>query len=132
MAIYQGARLHGFAIAPAAVTRPEPNPGAARSLPRRRVRPTARAERRLGRVRWLLATIVIAFALAFFSLAQTVRVSATSYEISSLAGTQDQLDGQRRGLLSDVNRLGSEPAIRKLALDDGLSQLRAPIVLPAR
>ncbi|HEY8869554.1 MAG TPA: hypothetical protein VIM30_09190 [Candidatus Limnocylindrales bacterium] len=131
MAIYQGARLHGFVIAPTAVPRQEQTP-VARSLPRRRVRPAARAERRLGRVRWLLATIVIAFALAFFSLAQTVRVSATSYEISSLVGAQDQLDSQRRSLLSDVNRLGSEPAIRKLALDDGLSQLRTPIVLPAR
>ena len=37
-----------------------------------------------------------------------------------------------RELLSDLNRLGSEPAIRKLAFDAGLGQLDSPIVLPAR
>jgi hypothetical protein len=35
-------------------------------------------------------------------------------------------------LQSDLNRLGREPAIRKLALDAGLAQLAPPIVLSAR
>ncbi len=33
---------------------------------------------------------------------------------------------------SDLNRLGSEPAIRKLSIDAGLGELGEPIVLPAR
>jgi hypothetical protein len=31
-----------------------------------------------------------------------------------------------------VERLGSEPAIRKQALDTGLGQLGAPLLVPAR
>ena len=42
------------------------------------------------------------------------------------------LDGRAAELGSDVNRLGREPAIRKLAIDAGLGQLDAPIVLQAR
>ena len=42
------------------------------------------------------------------------------------------LDAAIQELNSDLNRLGREPAIRKLALDDGLGQLGDPLVLPAR
>jgi len=70
--------------------------------------------------------------LAFFSLAQSVRVSATSYDIGQLQLERERLDGRLQELTSDLSRLGREPAIRKLALDDGLGQLGEPIILPAR
>jgi hypothetical protein len=102
------------------------------ALPRRRARQTVRAGRRPNRVGLALGGIAIAFLLAFFSLAQTVRVSATGYDIDQLLVQQEQLVGQRQELLSDLNRLGREPAIRKQAIDLGLSQLVEPLVVPAR
>ncbi len=45
---------------------------------------------------------------------------------------RQRLDARAAELGSDVNRLGREPAIRKLAIDAGLGQLDAPIVLQAR
>ncbi len=72
------------------------------------------------------------FLLAFFSLAQQVRVSATSYDIGRLQVERDQLDARRQELVSDLMRLGREPAVRKLGLDAGLGQLADPVVLPAR
>jgi cell division protein FtsL len=138
MAAYQGARPRsGLALRPALAPRVglgQPGPEAeASSLPRRRVRAsgTTRAGRRSNRVGILLGGIVIVFLLAFFSLAQTMRVSATAYEIDRLATQRDQLEAQLRDLRSDVNRLGREPAVRKLALDQGLGQLGAPIVIGA-
>jgi hypothetical protein len=80
----------------------------------------------------MLGGIVLAFLLAFFSLAQTVRVSATSFDINRLLSEREQLEVRVRQLQSDLNRLGREPAIRKLSLDAGLGQLTAPLVLPAR
>jgi hypothetical protein len=91
-----------------------------------------RAGRRSSRVGLLLGGIVVAFMLAFFSLAQTVRVSATAYDVDRLLVQRDQLDAARQQLLSDLNRLGQEPAIRKQAIDFGLSQLAEPLVVPAR
>jgi len=70
--------------------------------------------------------------LAFFSLTQEVRVSATSYDIGQLQLERDRLDGRLQELTSDLSRLGREPAIRKLALNGGLGQLGEPIILPAR
>jgi hypothetical protein len=70
--------------------------------------------------------------LAFFSLAQQVRVSATSYDIGRLQIDQERLEARREDLASDLNRLGREPAVRKLGLDGGLGQLGEPLVLPAR
>ena len=70
--------------------------------------------------------------LAFFSLAQEVRVSATSYDIGQLQVQQERLDGRLHELESDLSRLGREPAVRKLALDQGLDQLGEPVILPAR
>jgi len=43
-----------------------------------------------------------------------------------------RLDSRAQELHSDLSRLGSEPAIRKLSIDAGLGQLGEPIVLPAR
>jgi len=76
--------------------------------------------------------IVVAFMLAFFSLAQSVRVSATSYDIGRLEVTQDRLEAQIDELDSDLSRLGREPAVRKIGLDGGLTQLDYAVVLPAR
>lgn len=101
-------------------------------MPRRRARATTRARRGPNRLGMILGGIVIAFMLAFFSLAQEVRVSATSYDIGRLQIERDRLDGRLQELTSDLSRLGREPAVRKLALDHGLGQLGEPIVLPAR
>ena len=140
MAAYQGARrregllggqeglLRGRReeIVPAAATPRSP------ALCRRRARSAVRAGRRTNRVGLVLGGIVLAFMLAFFSLAQSVRVSATGYDLASLQSASDRLQATRQDLLTDVNRLGSGPAIRKLALDAGLSPLAAPLVVPAR
>ena len=75
---------------------------------------------------------MLAFLLAFFSLSQTVRVTATDYEVNRLLSEQAQLLSQRQELLSDLNRLGREPAVRKQAIDYGLFPLAEPVVLRAR
>jgi len=80
----------------------------------------------------VLAAIVIVFSVAFLSLSQTVRVAATGYDIVRLVSERDRLSALKVDLLSNVERLDSEPAIRKEALGAGLGQLGAPIVLPAR
>ncbi len=102
------------------------------ALPRRRARVAVRAHRSSNRPALILSAIVVAFALAFFSLAQEVRVSATSYDIGRLQVERERLDARRQDLTSDLSRLGREPAVRKMALDAGLGQLREPVVLPAR
>jgi hypothetical protein len=79
-----------------------------------------------------LATIVVVFSGAFLSLSQSVRVAATGYDIVRLVSEHDRLVAIRQDLQSDVERLRSEPAIRKQALDQGLGQLGAPLVIPAR
>ena len=140
MAAYQGARRReGLLGGPEALLRgrrEEIVPAAATprapALRRRRARSAIRAGRRTNRVGLVLGGIVLAFMLAFFSLAQSVRVSATGYDLASLQSASDRLQATRQDLLTDVNRLGSGPAIRKLALDAGLSPLAAPLVVPAR
>jgi hypothetical protein len=157
MAVYEGVRpqpgFHGRGIAPRRdelVERPSNgrrrNPthpsargttqldrrSSAESLPRRRARARLRAGRRSGRLGLLLGGIVLAFLLAFFSLAQTVRVSATDYEVDRLLSQQALLHAQRQELLSDLNRLGREPAVRKQAIDLGLFPLAEPVVVRAR
>ncbi len=107
--------------------RPPANP-----ISRRRARARLRAGRRSGRLSLLLGGIVLAFLLAFFSLAQTVRVTANDYEVDRLLSEQAQLQGQRQELLSDLNRLGREPAVRKQAIDYGLFPLAEPLVVRAR
>jgi len=74
---------------------------------------------------------VVAFMLAFFSLAQQIRVSATGLDIGRLSIERQSLEDVAIDLTSDLNRLGREPAIRKQAIDAGLGQLPAPILLPA-
>jgi cell division protein FtsL len=143
MAAYQGARPRPAlsvraAVAPRTGLAPRASSAGAAdvagTLPRRRIRSggAIRAGRRSNRIGILLGAIVVAFLLAFFSLAQTMRVSATAYELDRLAIQRDRLESQERELRSDVNRLGSEPAIRKQALDLGLGQLGSPVVVDAR
>jgi hypothetical protein len=100
-------------------------------LPRRRARVAVRAGRTPGRLGLALGVIVVAFMLAFFSLAQQIRVSATGLDIGRLSLERQSLDDVAVDLTSDLNRLGREPAIRKQAIDAGLGQLPAPILLPA-
>ena len=80
----------------------------------------------------LLGGIALAFLLAFFSLVQSVRVSATGYEIDRLSNQRSTLEAKRDELITDLNRLGRGPAIRKQAIDLGLDQLAEPLVVPAR
>lgn len=84
------------------------------------------------RVGGVLTAIAIAFVLAFLSLSQSVRVAATSYDVVRLGSEYERLDALRQDLRSDLERLGSEPAIRKQGLDHGLGQLDAPLIIPAR
>ena len=102
------------------------------ALPRRRARRATRARRGSSRVGVLLGAIALAFLLAFFSLAQSVRVSATGYDIDRLLNDQAHYQSQTQQLLTDLNRLGRGPAIRKQAIDLGLDQLAEPLVVTAR
>lgn len=80
----------------------------------------------------MLGGIVLAFLLAFFSLVQTMAVSATSYDIHDLRAERTELEARELDLRSRLDRLGREPAIRKLANDAGLGHLGQPVVVPAR
>ena len=128
----QGPVRTAAGLRPAHATLPIDERAAADSLSRRRARVRVRAGRRSGRLGLLLGGIVLAFLLAFFSLAQTVRVTATDYEVDQLLALQAQLRAQSQELLSDLNRLGREPAIRKQAIDFGLFPLAEPVVVRAR
>jgi len=80
----------------------------------------------------VLGAIVIMFAVAFFSLSQDVRVSATGYEVDRLITQHDRLEATATDLRNELNRLGKAPAIRKLAIQAGLGPLPEPVVVPAR
>ncbi len=129
MAAYQGARRRGFEL---------PRPDFDFHIPPVWARSTRRSGTGLvragrpTRVGSALAAIVVAFVLAFLFLSQSVRVSATSYDIVRLGSEFGRLEALRQDLRSDIDRLGSEPAIRKIGLDNGLGQLDAPLIIPAR
>ncbi len=103
-------------------------------MPRRRISggSAARARQRSGRTGLVVAAIIAVFALGLVSLAQTVRVSANGLEVDRLQGERQLLLAEQQELQSDLNRLGREPAVRKLALDAGLGQLVDPLIVPAR
>jgi hypothetical protein len=124
VAVYEGARPQSLLL-----PRRRPRVVEAPTLPRRRMRGAVRARRRTNRLSLILCGIVVAFMLAFFSLAQSVRVAATGYDVNRLLDERQSLLDRKQELLSDVNRLGSEPAIRQQALEAGLGQLTAPLVL---
>lgn len=123
MAVYTGARPRSTLLPRRSRVADAP------TLPRRRVRGAVRARRRPSRLPIALGGIVLAFVLAFFSLAQTVSVSATGYDLERLALERNELLVQKQELLTDLNRLGQVPAIRKMAIDEGLVQLQTPIVV---
>jgi hypothetical protein len=127
MAVYQGARQRVVVLPrrPRAELR-------APAIPRRRARAAVRARRGPSRISILLAAIVVAFAGAFFSLSQDIRVSATGYELDRLATTHQRLDARAQDLRNELNRLGKAPAIRKQAIDAGLGPLPEPEIIPAR
>ena len=131
MAVYQGARQRTIVMP----RRPRVDVAAAAvaaTLPRRRTRAAVRARRGPSRMSLLLAGIVVAFAGAFFSLSQDIRVSASGYEAERLATQQQRLEARANDLRNELNRLGKAPAIRKLAIQAGLGPLPEPDVLPAR
>jgi hypothetical protein len=152
MAAYQGARrrahlplgldaLTGSARGTDAGARPaadhdahatSPHHALGRSAGARHSASAVRERSRPPAVGLAIAAIVIVFGAAFLSLSQSVRVAATGYDIVRLASEHDRLQAIRQDLQSDVTRLWSEPAIRKQALDNGLGQLGAPILVPAR
>lgn len=126
MAVYEGAR-------PRTIPLPRsPRFGGVAPLERRRARVAIRAGRGANRLGIALGVIVVAFMLAFFSLAQQIRVSSIGLDIGRLSLDRQNLDDAATEVTSDLNRLGREPAIRKQAIDAGLGQLPAPIILPAR
>lgn len=127
MAVYQGARQRTIVLP----RRPRVDVGVP-ALPRRRMRAAVRAHRGPSRTALVLSMIVIAFAGAFFSLAQDIRVSATGYEVDRLATRQMRLEARAQDLLNELNRLGKAPAIRKLAIGVGLGPLPEPEVIAAR
>ncbi len=127
MAVYQGARPRTIVLP--RVPRIEVGTPA---LPRRRRRAAVRARRGPSRLSILLAAIVVAFAAAFFSLSQDIRVSATGYEADRLAAQAQILQDHATDLRNQLNRLGKAPAIRTLAIQAGLGPLPEPLVVTAR
>jgi hypothetical protein len=146
MAIYQGARRRAplplgldalvgrqarEAEAGVAAQRPAAKTTARRGA-RRAAKSVAATRRRPSSVGIALAAIVLVFGAAFLSLSQSVRVAATGYDIVRLDSEHDRLQAISQDLRSDVDRLRSEYAIRKQALDAGMGQLGAPIIVEAR
>ena len=131
MAIYEGARQRTIVLPRVPWAERQRRTVGAPALPRRRVRPAVRAHRGPSRTGILLGAIVIAFVCAFFSLAQTVRVSELRYEADRLAAERQDLDATRQDLLNDLNRLAKAPAVKKLAIDAGLAPLSEPLIIPA-
>jgi hypothetical protein len=140
MAGYTGARPSSGVLAPRrreetpVERRGSPRSDRATDLPRRGVRGASavRARRRQGRVGLAIVGIVVVFLLELFSLSQTVRVSATDFDVDRLIAARQELLASERDLVADLSRLGREPAIRKLAFDAGLGQLVDPLVVSAR
>jgi cell division protein FtsB len=128
MAVYQGARQRTIVLP----RRPRVEVVPPNALPRRRTRSAVRARRGPSRISVLLAVITVAFAAAFFSLSQDIRVSATGYELDRLAAERLRLDAKAEDLQNELNRLGRAPAIRKQAIDAGLGPLPEPLMIPAR
>jgi hypothetical protein len=104
----------------------------ARRGARRAAKSVAATRSRPSSVGIALAAIVIVFGAAFLSLSQSVRVAATGYDIVRLDTEHGRLQAISQDLRSDVDRLRSEYAIRKQALDAGMGQLGAPMIIEAR
>ena len=131
MAVYEGARPRSTLFPRRRLETPLLRPQAPPAA-RRRSRVAFRSRRRPRCFGIAIGLIVVAFLLSFFSLVQTVRINASSYDMDQLNQQYGQLQNQRQQDLSDINRLDRESAIRRGAISTGLSQLPAPIVIPAR
>ena len=131
MAVYEGARPRSSLLPRRRLEAPLLRPQAPAS-PRRRSRVVLRARRRPRFFGIAIGLIVVAFLLSFFSLVQTVRVSASGYDMDKLNQEYGQLQNQQQQDLADINRLDRESAIRRQAIAGGLSQLPPPVVIPAR
>jgi hypothetical protein len=131
MAVYTGARPRSTLFPRRRLEAPLLRPQAP-ALPHRRTRVAIRANRRPRVVGLVICGIVVAFLLSFFSLVQTVRVSASSYDMDRLNSQYIQLQNQSRQLQSDIDRLGRQSAIRRQAIANGLTQLPAPVVVSGR
>jgi hypothetical protein len=79
-----------------------------------------------------IGVIAVAFLLSFFSLVQTVRISTSGYDMQQLTDEYNQLQLQKQQDTLDVSRLSRESAIRRQAISGGLTQLPAPVAIPAR
>lgn len=131
MAVYEGARPRPTFFSRRRLEAPLLRPQAPVAV--RRPSRVALRTRRHPRVFGIaIGLIVIAFMLSFFSLVQTVRVSTSGYDMDQLNAEYRQLQAQSQQDLSDIGRLDRESAIRRQAISGGLTQLPAPIVLPAR
>ena len=131
MAVYEGARPRSALFPRRRLEDPLLHPQApARSRRPSRVRLRSRRRPRFFGI--AIGVIVVAFLLSFFSLVQTVRVSASGYDMEQLTQQWGDLQNQRQQDISDINRLDRESAIRRQAISNGLSQLPPPIVIPAR
>ena len=131
MAVYEGARPRSTFLPRRRLEAPLLRPQAP-ARPRRRSRVAMRANRRPRAVGMVIGAIAVAFLLSFFSLVQTVRISASGYDMAQLNDEYIQLQNQRQQILSDIDRVGRQSAIRREAISDGLTQLPAPVILPAR
>ena len=131
MAVYEGAR-------PRSTLLPRRRPGdsilhpQAPARPRRTSRVLLRSRRRPRFFGMAIGLIVLIFLLSFFSLVQTVRISASGYDMDQLTQQLEQLQNQGQQVQFDINRLDRESAIRRQAISKGLTQLPAPVVIPAR
>ncbi len=131
MAVYEGARPRSSLFPRRRLETPLVRHQAP-ALARRRTRIAIRSARRPRIVGFAIGLIVVAFLLSFFSLVQTVRVSASGWDMGQLNQEYQQLQNQQVQVTSDIGRLGRESAIRREAIAEGLTQLPAPVVLPAR
>ena len=131
MAVYEGARPRPL-LQPRRRLEPSLLRPQAPALPRRRPGVVMRARKRPRVFAMAIGAIAVAFMLAFFSLVQTVRVSTSAFDVNQLNGEYSRLQAQRQQTLSDIGRLDRESAIRRAAIENGLTQLPPPTVIPAR
>jgi len=131
MAVYEGARPRSTLLPRRRLEAPLLRPQAP-ALPRRSTRVALRNRKRPRFFGVAVGIIAVAFLGSFFSLVQTVRVSASGYDMERLNSEYNQLQLQKQQDISDIGRLSRESAILRQAISGGLTQLPAPVVIPAR
>jgi hypothetical protein len=131
MAVYEGARPRSSFFPRRRLEAPLLRPQAP-AVQRRRPRMSLRTRKHPRIFGIAIGLIVVAFLLSFFSLVQTVRISTSGYDMDLLNSQYQQLQAEKQLDLSDIGRLNRESAIRRQAISGGLTQLPAPVVLPAR